>query len=122
VVALLKERAATIVQLADAAVLFYRRLRPTDALKAQHYSAEARPALQALHARLKEVQWSRGAIGGAVKEVVSAHGLKMPKVAMPLRVMVTGEPQTPSIDATLELIGREEVLRRMGEELATFPK
>jgi glutamyl-tRNA synthetase len=42
----------------------------------------------------------------------------MPKIAMPLRVMVTGETQTPSIDATLELIGREEVLARMRRELA----
>ncbi len=41
------------------------------------------------------------------------HGLKMPKLAMPLRVLVTGEAQTPSIDAVLELIGRDEVLRRM---------
>jgi len=41
--------------------------------------------------------------------------------AMPLRVMVTGEPQTPSIDATLELIGRQEVLARMDRELPDFP-
>ena len=37
----------------------------------------------------------------------------MPKIAMPLRVMVTGTTQTPSIDATLELIGRGAVLARM---------
>jgi glutamyl-tRNA synthetase len=40
---------------------------------------------------------------------------------MPLRVMVTGSAQTPSIDATLELIGRETVLSRMAAELALFP-
>jgi glutamyl-tRNA synthetase len=40
---------------------------------------------------------------------------------MPLRVMVTGEPQTPSVDATLELIGREQVLSRMALELKVFP-
>jgi glutamyl-tRNA synthetase len=122
VVALLKERASTLVQLADAAVLFYRRLEPSEALKQQHYSAEARPALEDLSKRLASVEWSREAIGQAVKEVVAAHKLKMPKVAMPLRVMVTGEPQTPSIDATLELIGREEVLKRMDEELAAYPR
>jgi glutamyl-tRNA synthetase len=36
--------------------------------------------------------------------------------------MVTGEPHTPSIDATLELVGREEVLKRMDEELAAYPR
>ena len=40
---------------------------------------------------------------------------------MPLRVMVTGETQTPSIDATLELIGRDEVLSRIQQELSQFP-
>ena len=57
-------------------------------------------------------------IGAAVKAVADEHKLKMPKIAMPLRVMVTGETQTPSIDATLELIGREECLERMRRELA----
>ena len=53
--------------------------------------------------------------------MVAAHGLKLPKIAMPLRVMVTGEAQTPSIDATLELIGRDQVLARLARELQAFP-
>jgi glutamyl-tRNA synthetase len=118
VVALLKERAATLVQLADAGVLFYRRLHPSEELRRQHYSDESRAALEDLLGRLERIDWSREQISRALKEVVSRSGLKMPRIAMPLRVMVTGEPQTPSIDATLELIGREEVLKRMREELA----
>ncbi len=121
VVALLKERASSIVELADAAVLFYRVLHPSDELKAKHYSAEARPAMQTLRDRFAKVDWQREAIGKAVKEVATEHQLKMPKVAMPLRVMVTGEPQTPPIDATLALIGRDEVLARMDRELPNFP-
>ena len=46
----------------------------------------------------------------------------MPKVAMPLRVMVTGEAQTPSINAVLELLGRDETLKRIDERLASFPR
>ena len=53
--------------------------------------------------------------------MVAAHKLKMPKIAMPLRVMVTGEAQTPSVDAVLELIGRDEVLARMEKQLKAFP-
>ena len=121
VVALLKERASTVVELADAAVLFYRTLHATAELKAQHYSAEAKPALESLRKKLSEIEWSREAIGKAVKETVGEFGLKMPKLAMPLRVMVTGEPQTPAIDATLELIGRERVLERMDRELPAYP-
>ncbi len=61
------------------------------------------------------------AISEALKSVVASHKLKLPRIAMPLRVMVTGEAQTPSIDATLELIGRDEVLARMENQLQAFP-
>jgi glutamyl-tRNA synthetase len=39
--------------------------------------------------------------------------VKMPKIAMPLRVMLLGQTQTPSIDAVLELLGRDTVLARL---------
>ncbi len=40
--------------------------------------------------------------------------MKMPQVAIPLRVKLLGVPQTPSIDAVLEVMGRERVLARLG--------
>ena len=121
VVALLKERVSTIEELADAAVFFYRILEPAAELRAQHYTADVRPAVEDLHRRLAEITWDRASISAAMKAVVADHKLKFPKLAMPLRVMVTGEPQTPSVDATLELIGREQVLSRMALELKAFP-
>ena len=121
VVGLLRERVNTIEELADAGVYFFRRLVPSAELRGQHYSAESRAAIEALLTRLGEIPWSRAEISAALKSVVDAHKLKMPKLAMPLRVMVTGETQTPSIDATLELIGRDEVLSRIQQELSQFP-
>ena len=121
VVALLKERVSTIVELADAAVYFYRPVEAAAALKQQHYAADVKPALVDLQSRLAEIEWSRASINEAVKAVVAEHKLKMPKLAMPLRVMVTGTAQTPSIDATLALIGREQVLARMAKQLQAFP-
>jgi glutamyl-tRNA synthetase len=113
VCALVKERAATIVELADAATLFYRTLHPSPELLAQHVTPEVLPALTELAARLEALNWERSAISAAFKETLAAHGLKMPKLAMPVRVLVTGEPQTPAIDATLELIGRDKVVARL---------
>jgi len=118
---LLKERVSTTEELADAAVYFFRPLEPSEALRIQHYAAESRPALEALLAQLREIPWSRADINAVVKGTVEAYKLKMPKIAMPLRVMVTGEAQTPSIDATLELIGRDQVVARMERELPNFP-
>ena len=113
VCALVKERAATIVELADAATLFYRTLHPTPELLAQHVTPEVLPALNELAARLEALNWERSAISAAFKETLAAHGLKMPRLAMPVRVLVTGEPQTPAIDATLELIGKDKVVARL---------
>jgi glutamyl-tRNA synthetase len=118
VVALMKERATTLQALADSAVLFYRRLHPTDALRQAHYTPDSLSAVSTLLSRLATIDWTREEIGKAVKEVAKQHNLKMPQIAMPLRVIVTGEPHTPSIDATLELIGREQVIKRIEEELA----
>ena len=44
---------------------------------------------------------------------LAAHGLKMPALAMPVRVLVMGTAQTPSLDAVLELVPREIVLERL---------
>ncbi len=122
VIALLKERVNTVAELADAAVYFYRALEPPDQLKRQHYSVDVKPALAALRERLGKIEWNRDHINTALKAVLAEFKLKMPQLAMPLRVMVTGEVQTPPIDATLELIGRDEVLARMAKQLQAFPE
>jgi glutamyl-tRNA synthetase len=122
VAALLKERANTIEELADAAVYFYRPLEPSEELKKQHYAPDVKPALTDLRERFAKIEWKRESISEALKGVVASHKLKLPKIAMPLRVMVTGEAQTPSIDATLELIGRDAVLARMEKQLQVFPE
>ena len=115
VVALLKERAQSIPQLADEAMLFYGSSHETQLT--EEIDAGALKALRMLKARLAVVAWERGAIGAAIKEVVKASGLKMPQLAMPLRRLVTGRTQTPSIDAVLELLGRETVMLRLARHL-----
>ena len=71
--------------------------------------------------QLTRIEWKRERIGEAIKAVVSSHKVKMPKIAMPLRVMVTGGAQTPSVDAVLELVGRDEVIARLEKQLQAFP-
>ena len=64
---------------------------------------------------LRDVEWTKPAIAAAIKEVLAAHGLKMPQLAMPLRLLVTGQLQTPAIDAVLALFERDVVLARVGK-------
>ena len=118
VVGLYKERISTLNELADAAEVFYIDLHPDATLLDAQLSAEAIPALRELARRFASVTWETAAISAAIKEVIAAHGLKMPKLAMPLRVMLTGQTQTPSVDALVTLFPREMVLQRIERNLA----
>jgi glutamyl-tRNA synthetase len=113
VIALMKERANTTNELAEAAMLFYREPNPDPALVAQHVTDAVMPALAQFAEACKSIEWSKPTISATTKEVLAAHKLKMPQLAMPLRLIVTGQLQTPSIDAVLELFGRDVVVARL---------
>jgi glutamyl-tRNA synthetase len=117
VIALMKERINTINELAAAAMLFYRPPTPDAALLAQHVNEAVKPALAQYARQCKTVAWNRAALSVMLKEILAAHKLKMPQLAMPLRLILTGQLQTPSIDAVVELFGRETVLARLAKYL-----
>ncbi len=118
VVALLKQRARTLNELADEAMLFYGPHGVDAALLRQHLTGKSLDAVRAFAARASAVAWERAALSALLKQLVGEFGLRMPQLAVPLRVAVTGRTQTPSIDAVLELIGRDAVLERLRDALA----
>jgi glutamyl-tRNA synthetase len=122
VVALYKERVATLNELADAAEVFYIDLHPDQTLLDTHLTADALPALHELAQRLASVTWETPAIAALIKELIAKHGVKMPKLAMPLRVMLVGQTQTPSVDALVTVFSRDMVLARMQRQLSKFPQ
>jgi glutamyl-tRNA synthetase len=113
IIALYKERVSNLNELADAAQVFYIDLTPDAQLLAQHLAPEARPALSDFVAGVADVAWEVPAIAALIKACIGKHGLKMPKLAMPLRVLLTGSTQTPSVDAVIALFPRELVLKRL---------
>lgn len=117
VIALLKDRANTVNEIAAAALMFYRQPAPDAALVAQHITEAIKPALADFAQRVATVEWSKEAIAPMIKEVLAAHGIKMPQLAMPLRLIVAGQLQTPAIDAVLQLFGREAVKARLAAYL-----
>ena len=113
IISLYKERISNLNGLADAAEVFYIDLHPNPEVLAQHLTPEALPALEDFIAGLKDVAWEVPAIGALIKASIGKHGLKMPRLAMPLRVLLTGQAQTPSVDAVIALFPREQVLKRL---------
>jgi glutamyl-tRNA synthetase len=116
-VALYKDRVANLNELADAVEPLLVHVHATDEMAATHLTEAARAALNDLRGRLATVDWQKAAISQAIKETCAAAGVKMPQVAIPLRVALLGQPQSPAIDAVLELLGREEVLKRLDSRL-----
>jgi glutamyl-tRNA synthetase len=107
---LLKDRCDTTVMLADGVSKFYTEVTPNPDELAQHVTDAVRPALALLAEKLSTCTWDKAAIAAALKEVLTAQGLKMPQLAMPVRVLVMGTAQTPSLDAVLALSSREKIL------------
>jgi glutamyl-tRNA synthetase len=113
IIALYKDRATNLNELADYAEIFYIDQPLKAELLAQYLDPEARSALVEFISGLKDVAWEGSAISALIKTCVSKHGLKMPKLAMPLRVLLTGQTQTPSIDAVVALFSRDKAIQRL---------
>jgi len=113
VVALYKDRVANLNELADAAEPFCVVVHPAAEVIETHLGDVARSALRDLRGRLAVCAWEKPAISQAMKETLAAYQLKMPQVAIPLRVVLLGQPQSPAIDAVVAVLGRDEVLARL---------
>lgn len=117
VLGLMKDRINTLNELAAAAMLFYREPAPEADLLAQHMTDAIKPALAQFAERLVTIEWKKEAVSAALKEVLVANQLKMPQLAMPLRLLITGQLQTPSIDGVIVLFDCEVVLARLKKYL-----
>lgn len=114
-----RERAKTLAEMAQNSVFFYQDPAGYDQKDAAaHLRPEIAGAFIDLRARLVALpEWFAPALHAAIDAVATAHGLKLGKLAQPLRVAVAGRAQSPPIDITLALIGRERVLTRLNAAL-----
>ena len=107
---LFKDRCDTLVALAQWISAFYLDVVPNPQEKALHLTDAVKPALSVLADKLAICAWDKISIAAAIKETLGDVGLKMPQLAMPVRVLVLGTAQTPSLDAVLFLSKREKIV------------
>lgn len=123
IVALIKDRESTLEELADGAMLFYNN-EPVDpsGLGAQLKANEAKSVevLELFLRKAGDTPWDKENIYGLIKAVLQEMNVKMPLLAIPLRVLVTGAEKTPSIDSTLEIFGKERVMQRLAEGISKW--
>ncbi len=112
--ALFKDRCSTTVELADWLSMYFTPVASAEADLATHLTEAVKAALPILSAKLGALsEWTAPAIQGAIKETIAAHGLKMPQLAIPVRLLVCGRAQTPSVDAVLALFDKKIVEQRL---------
>ena len=117
VIDLYKERANTLNELAASIAYFYQSPVIDETAAEKHLTAEIKPILAALVQSLSSIDWQAEAIHHEIEAAVTSNSLKFPKVAMPLRVMLTGIAQSPSIDQVMALLGKDDVLARINAAL-----
>jgi glutamyl-tRNA synthetase len=113
--ALFKDRCSTTVELADWLAMYVSDVQPPAEELAQHLSDVVKPAIAALAKRLETAAWDKAGVAAAMKETLTEFGLKMPLVAIPVRLLVCGRAQTPSVDAVLALFDRDVVLKKLAK-------
>lgn len=111
--ALFKDRCDTLVALADWAKAYFVDAVASDEDVAKHVTDAVKPALATLAALLDAGEWTKDAIAAAIKTTLAEHGLKMPQLAMPVRVITMGTPNTPSVDAMLVLFDKKNVVAKL---------
>ena len=112
-IALYKERVNTLNELAESLVYFFASPSLDAAAVEKHLTPDIMPVLAELSAALNACDWQAEAIHQVINDAVTKNGLKFPKLAMPLRVAITGTAQSPSIDQVMAILGKVEVLARL---------
>jgi glutamyl-tRNA synthetase len=115
----LKARAHTLNELAEGVrFLFAARPLTIEPDAAVHLTDEARGLLAAAHAALGALaEWDAGSVEAAIRDVAERSGVKLGKLAQPLRVALTGRTTSPGIFDVLALLGRDESLARVADQM-----
>jgi len=121
VVVVQRERAKTLIEMAETSLFFYKDFNEYDPKAAKkNLKSDICPALVNLLKAYTELSsWTKEPIHEVIKDISEAMELKMGKVAQPLRVAVSGGAVSPSIDITLELLGKDKTLERL-QKAITF--
>ena len=108
-----RERANHLTNLAKDIAYIFEVQKPNQQDFEKHINAEALELIKSFQASLNKIDWTKEAIHNVMNDVVTLHAIKFPKLAMPLRVLLTGIAQSPSIDAVMAILGRDETMKRL---------
>jgi glutamyl-tRNA synthetase len=119
IIKIFAERAKTLREMAEKSRFFYQDVEYNPTAVSQHITAEIKPQLIAMRDGLMALaEWQKEAIHDLLNSVAITACIKLGKIAQPLRVAVTGDTVSPSIDATIFLLGKEKAVARLTQIIA----
>jgi glutamyl-tRNA synthetase len=107
------ERAKTLLEMAEKSRIFYQKVQYNEEAVKKNLTPDVMPALAQIRDGLKVCEWNKEAIHQVIVDTAEKLNMKLGKIAQPVRVAVTGDTVSPSIDITLQLLGRDEVVQRL---------
>jgi glutamyl-tRNA synthetase len=111
-----RERAKTLVEMAEKSRFFYEDVILTDELKQQYISPDIIPVLQQLQKSLQELtEWTDEAIHKVLNDIATSQGISLGKLAQPVRVLLTGGTVSPPLNNTIRVLGKQLTLQRLAK-------
>jgi glutamyl-tRNA synthetase len=117
VLELYRERANNLNQLARDVAFFYKTPEANLADVEKHITSETKAIVLKFREKIIDLDWTAESLHAVMDDIVTEHQIKFPKLAMPLRVMLTGIAQSPSIDQVMAILGKEQSLSRINSYL-----
>lgn len=116
-VELFRSRADTLEQIVDEVEEFYLPYAINRELILEHLNDANRPAIADLTAQLATVAWDKAALHDLIQNILAQHSLKMPALGKPLRAILLGQLQSPSLDSVIQILGRDVCIERLNVAL-----
>ena len=98
--------------------MLFRSFKKTDRdteLESKYINEVSRKNIKAVVDSLQRIKWQEDDINQCIKDFVKNNKLKFPEIAMPLRVRLAGNLNTPNIGSIIYIIGLEELKRRVSD-------
>lgn len=120
IVTVMQERAKTLSEMAEKSRCFYDTFTTYDNEAAnKHLTKDSLKPLKCVTEKLEALKtWEKEAIHDVIKDAMTTLDIKMGKIAQPIRVAVTGNTESPSIDVTLYLLGKDRVITSLKKAIA----
>ena len=110
---LYQDREKNLNAFADDILFFFKDINSSEELKNKYLDGKSKNLIKVFVGRIEKLSWTNDDVNKFMKEFVKKQDIKFPEIAMPLRIIIAGTDNTPSIGSIIFILGIEEVKKRI---------